>query len=612
MTGLQTDPNGTHQHGPSHPDRAAAGHAVPRVGGEDEVTEVEATDYAELSARLSNEADRLFTQGHLAESERTVHELLALQERVVGTVHPDYALALSMLGELRFVQNDWAQAEELFRRALDLRSNVPGERHPDYAVSLMCLAGVLWRRGGVVEAEGLLRRALAIRYEVLGEAHPDSVTSRKELARLLRLRGDWAGAQALVRPAAPMAGVDLRSELTAVGEALARLGGVLGQAGMRMAGPGVPPPAEQVEELAALRVGFEQLRAQTIERIGGLGVPPPAAEAIGTLHDLAAVLDDLAEAETRQGQWEQVRHDALAVLDRVLGLEYHRGEEFPLLVECLERADRLRETIAAEHWSALPAQTAALANGTHALVHLLMLAEQRERLSDRSWAQLHELVSQELGRELASAASRGRIKAAAARPRAVAEPRSASAWQPEPLRPARDEPRAAPPQADPAEPDATGQDVGSLVRDLAMASLVSTMGRVINLPSDATDEVTTHRLLRKGRAPAVVARPPQAAPESESEPLPSPPAEPSKPRGPEAGGLARRFAMQGRVGPAVVAGPLPLLEHSSAFDELAAELFGTTDAWMSEPFAGDFLAAREAFAATARLRSKPDSPTAPR
>jgi tetratricopeptide (TPR) repeat protein len=607
MIALQTGPNETHQNGPPHPDQAGEGAVVRGATPAERATEVDAVAYAEHSAWLSNEADRLFTQGHYAASEQRVRELLALQERVAGTNHADYALALSMLGELRFVQNDWLAAEKLFRLALALRAQLLGDRHPDYAVSLMCLAGVLWRRGGVDEAEGLLRRALAIRYEVLGEAHPDSVTSRKELARLLRLRGDWSGAQALVRPAVAKPGIDLRSELTAVGEALARLGGVLGPAGMRMARPGVPPSAEQVAELAALRGGFERLRALTIERIGALGVPPPEAEAIGTLHDLAAVLDDLAEVEIRQGQWEQVRLAALAILARVLGLEYYRGEGFPPLDECLERASRLRETIATTHWASLPAQTAALADGTHALVHLLILVEQRERLSDRSWAQLHELVGQELGRDLASAASRGRIAIASARPRVVAERRSEPGSGPEASRPVQDGPPAGPAPVDAA---ATGeQDVAELVRDLAVASLVPTMGRVINLPNDASDEVSVHRLLRRGQAPVVVVRPPGPDPvEPDPAPEPSGPVPPGKPRGPEAGEVARRFATQGRIGPAIVAGPLALLEHDNAFDELAAELLGTADGLMSEPFGGDFRAAREAFAASSRLRSNPDFP----
>jgi len=47
---------------------------------------------------------------------------------------PDFALGLSMLGELRFLQDDLAGAEKLFRRALAIRGKVIGNQHPDYAV----------------------------------------------------------------------------------------------------------------------------------------------------------------------------------------------------------------------------------------------------------------------------------------------------------------------------------------------------------------------------------------------------------------------------------------------------------------------------------------------
>src|SRR3954466_268717 len=86
--------------------------------------------YGEMSSWLYNEADRLYTQGHYAESEQRVRQLLELQARAVGTRHADFALGLTMLGELRFLQDDRSIAENLFRQALAIRKDVLGERHP--------------------------------------------------------------------------------------------------------------------------------------------------------------------------------------------------------------------------------------------------------------------------------------------------------------------------------------------------------------------------------------------------------------------------------------------------------------------------------------------------
>ncbi len=74
--------------------------------------------YEERATSLQNEAETLFTQGHYGAVEQKVRQLLELQNEVVGQQHPDFALGLSMLGELRFLQGDRVAAEGLFRRTL--------------------------------------------------------------------------------------------------------------------------------------------------------------------------------------------------------------------------------------------------------------------------------------------------------------------------------------------------------------------------------------------------------------------------------------------------------------------------------------------------------------
>jgi hypothetical protein len=112
----------------------------------------------------------------------------------------------------------------------------------------------------------------------------------------------------------------------------------------------------------------------------------------------------------------------------------------------------------------------------------------------------------------------------------------------------------------------------NLLRDLAVASLVPTMGRVINLPadpppdadpeSDSASESVPHRLLRVGHAPAIVERPPAgSAPPAAPAPAPEPqPAGPRAPRTVLPPELASRLTTGRPVVDGVVSGPLPLLQ----------------------------------------------------
>lgn len=487
--------------------------------------------FADEAAQLNDEAQRLFAQGQYAASEHSVRRLLDLLERAVGADHPDYAMGLSMLGELRFLQEDLRGAEQCFRRGLEIRGATLGSRHPEYAVSLACLGGVLWRLGELDEAETRFRQSMFLRGEVLGQRHPESVQSRKELARLLRRRGDWPGAQKIITEGMGPAGLGnggatafaLTGQVVALWGELRNVGEALAPSARLMEVEGVPPPAESGERLGALQHRFARLRDETLLRIDALRVPAPAVEMVGTLHDLAALLDDLTDLELRHDEREVMRQGALAVLDRVLGLTFQKDERFGPLVECQERVRHLRATIAGGHWLQLPAQTERLAEGTHALVKLLTLVDNLDALSDRAWADLHEGVSESLGQPIASAASRRQITSRFNPPpqpslrRAPVSPAPDFTAPPAPRErvtaggagvATAKEPRTAAPASD-------ANTV--LLRDLAVASLVATMGRIINLPSESPAEMTPHRLMRVGHAPSVVERETREAAERAAE-----------------------------------------------------------------------------------------------
>jgi|GEM_PF-2337634 len=370
-----------------------------------------------LVARLYEEAEILYSQRDFTGAEVKVVQGLGIVERTVGKRHPDFALGQSMHAELRYLLGDVENAERLFREALEIRRTTIGEHHPNFATNLAGLAGLLAYKRRYDEAETLLWQAQAIRVELFGEQHPESIRGRNELARLLRRKGEWALAYDLVRSGSRDAPADLGDgglfskedparELVALSDLIKQLGDRSGPEALGLLRDGSPVPSSILEEMTGCRRRFTTLREKT-KREGGS--PPPMGLSIETLHELAAMLDDFYEADSRQRSREDVRRRALIILDRVLALEHVGRLDFPPLLECQEGAKVLRGAIALAPWNNLPTQTTTLSTGEHALTQLLTLALDRDALTDREWADRHEFVRDTLGQALASAASRGRL-----------------------------------------------------------------------------------------------------------------------------------------------------------------------------------------------------------
>ncbi len=375
-------------------------------------SEAPTASFEDLVAHLHEEADQLYSQRQYPEAEIKVIQFLGVTERAVGKRHPDFALGLSMRGELRFLQGDAEAAERMFEEALEIRRETIGEHHPDFATSLGCLAGLLTYKNRYEEAEKLLRQAHAIRVELFGENHPEAVRGRNELVRLLRRRGQWEAARELLSgrgtfPAkqVPVAIDELAHELVSLSEVIKQLGARLEPVAAELRA-GSPLSPEVLEDIIASRRQFTAIREKVKQAVS---LQHPTVGNVETLHELAALLDDAYEAKSHQLGKEEVRRRALQVLDRILRLGYAGHEEFPPLVECQERARLLRGAIALANWSGLPAQTPALASGDHVLARLMTLALDYETLNDHAWADHHEFVREALGAGLAWAASRRRL-----------------------------------------------------------------------------------------------------------------------------------------------------------------------------------------------------------
>jgi len=132
------------------------------------------TDSAFLPAgRLANHcASYLWQRGEYAAAELVANRGLAIQERALGSDHPDVARSLYNLGIVYWQQGRYAEAESVHLHELTIEEAALGPGHPDLARTLNALANVYRDQGRYAEAESLYARALAIWETALGPHHP--------------------------------------------------------------------------------------------------------------------------------------------------------------------------------------------------------------------------------------------------------------------------------------------------------------------------------------------------------------------------------------------------------------------------------------------------------
>ena len=94
------------------------------------------------------------------EAEAFYRRALDIQERKLGSYHPDLARTCYDLGLLYELREDFAQAETFYRRALDIQEE---NTHPDLPRTLDQLAGLLDETDRSLEAQTLRDRAAEVR-----------------------------------------------------------------------------------------------------------------------------------------------------------------------------------------------------------------------------------------------------------------------------------------------------------------------------------------------------------------------------------------------------------------------------------------------------------------
>lgn len=154
-------------------------------------------DYLELASQLAGLARSYRARRNYGEAKRLFKRVLALQEDLLGPMHPDVAESLNCLGLCYRAQGKREKAKPLFERALTIRDSALDPQDPRIATSLNNLALVYGAAGEHALAEPLLERSLAIMEKCFDPEHPRVAISLHNLAELYRALGKHEQAEPL-------------------------------------------------------------------------------------------------------------------------------------------------------------------------------------------------------------------------------------------------------------------------------------------------------------------------------------------------------------------------------------------------------------------------------
>jgi hypothetical protein len=135
------------------------------------------------------------TQHHVARD--LFAELLLVQQRVLGTDHPDTLSTYYNMSLFTGQSGDHAEARDLCVDLVAVQQRVLGAEHPDTLGTRSRLAYWTGQAGDIVGARDLATELLPVQQRVLGAEHPDTLNGHHNLARWTGYLGDLAGARDL-------------------------------------------------------------------------------------------------------------------------------------------------------------------------------------------------------------------------------------------------------------------------------------------------------------------------------------------------------------------------------------------------------------------------------
>ncbi len=226
----------------------------------------------------------------------------------------------------------------------------------------------------------------------------------------------------------------LAQQLAALTERFASLATGLGQAARDLQSNGTLPPETLPDQLVATRREFVEFRAGLLDVARALSVSAPPLSEVTSLMVLEPIVKAVAaaiEAEEKRQAAMEAKRRALAILDRILSVTHGEDPNSASLGQCQSKAREMRQALN-EPRVLETDNPAAILDGTAPFSALLTLIEGREQLDDDRFAALEDSVNQSFGRQLAVAATRGKLRFPGAPAAAPAPPPPAPAPAPTP------------------------------------------------------------------------------------------------------------------------------------------------------------------------------------
>jgi DNA-binding SARP family transcriptional activator len=124
-------------------------------------------------------------------------ELLLVQQRVLGTEHPDSLATHDSLARWTGYAGDTAGARDLYTELHQVQRRVLGAEHPDALATLYYVSLFTGQAGDCSRARDLCADLVAVQQRVLGAEHPDTLYTRSRLAYWTGQAGDAIGARDL-------------------------------------------------------------------------------------------------------------------------------------------------------------------------------------------------------------------------------------------------------------------------------------------------------------------------------------------------------------------------------------------------------------------------------
>jgi hypothetical protein len=278
---------------------------------------------------------------------------------------------------------------------------------------------------------------------------------------------------------------DLGRQLTGLTGRFVDLGAKLGDAARELQDGGAPPADALVEALGAARAQFLGLCADIVADAESLAIAVPSDfDSVKSLEPVLSAMAAAIAAQRRRALVAKARDEAVAVLDRVLGVHHQDDETFAPLVNCQQHADALKISALALD-DATDEQLRTITDSVRPYADLLAMLEASEAVDDERFSSLEETVSKVFGRGLAVAAARGRLllPGQLPPPPPVREPEP----EPEPVAraPVVAEPVVAAPVADPVIPEpvvAAPPPAESATRELTLEEKLDRMPPPVYAP----------------------------------------------------------------------------------------------------------------------------------